>query len=340
MNSKWPTLIVTLSLASGWACSPEADSQPTPVNKFGSGAGGGGTAGAATFPAQAGESGATGLGGSQPGNGGAGAAAASALAAAGNGGTPMGEAGNGASGEGGDTVGEGGSAGSAGEGGSAGQASGSVVGANCNGCSMMELKTPAWTVAGALMTAAPVGSPESGTDAYYEWLGTLLSPNHESIDGLYGPGIPHAPPYDEEPFQLLTIAGGKPQQNFTEAEFGGLNGVALLISVVPRVTAPSGSSADFDSGPIMPNDLFPLYIDGDLYRNGVIYDAVFDGFYQGYDALSTPIEKDGPSHLIIPFGENSSYFPEVQAQGHYVFRISIVDSLEEGWVIDVPFTVQ
>jgi hypothetical protein len=340
MNSKWRALILTFSLCPGWACSGEHDLSSGPTTTLGNyaGASGGGMASAVPFAPLGGKSGAAALGGSAHKNGGAGGVAAKA--SAGNAGAATGEAGSATAGEGGDTFGLGGNAGSAGEGGSAGKAGPSIAGPHCGGCSLMEVKAPTWTLAGALMTGAPVGSPASGTDAYYEWLETLLSPNHEPIDGVYGPGIPHAPPYDDELFQLLTVAGGTPQQTFTAAEFGELNGVALLFTVVPKAGAPSGSSADFASGPILPNALFPFYIDGDLYRNGVLYDGEFDAFYQGYDALSTPIEKDGPSHLLIPFGENSSYVPNVEAAGSYVFRISIVDGSEAGWVLDVPFTVQ
>ena len=263
-----------------------------------------------------------------------------AIAGAGQAGAATGEAGSATAGEGGDPFGQGGSSGSAGEGGSAGQDSGSVLGPHCNGCSVMEVKTPAWKLAGAFMTGAPVGSPESGIDAYYEWLNALLSPNHELMDGVYGPGVAHAAPYEDELFELLKVAGGSAKQSFTAAEFGGLNGVALFLAAVPNAGASYGSSADFVSGPILPNELFPFYVDGDLYRNGVLYDDAFDGLFPGYNAFSTPIEKDGPSHLVLPFGENSSYFPDVDGAGSYVFRISILDTSDSGWVVDVPFTVQ
>jgi hypothetical protein len=349
MNSKWCARILTLSLSSGWACSSEPDSRPGPSNKISEDAGesGGGGAGAGPFIAQSGKGGAASLGGSPHESGGAGAVAAKA--SAGNADAPSGEAGSATGGEGGDAFGRGGSAGSAGEGGSAGsaeeggsagQANGSVVGPHCNGCTEMELKAPTWRLAGAFMTVAPLGSPATGTAAYFEWLDELLSPNHEPMEGVYGPGVPHARPYDDELFQLLTVAGGSARQSFTADEFGGLNGVALFLSAVPNASAPHGSSADFASGPILPNELFPFYVDGDLYRDGVLYDGAFDGLFPGYNAFSPAIDKDGPSHLLLPFAENSSYVPDIEAAGSYVFRIKIVDTSDAGWILDVPFTVQ
>jgi hypothetical protein len=336
MNSKWRALLL-ISLASGWACSREPDSQPLPATKFKSDDGG--MAGMDAATALSGESGATGLGGSMHVNGGTGATAGRAITGAGAGSETV-EAGLATAGEGGDTFGQGGNASWEGEAGSGGQPDEAPVGPHCKSCSVTQLKTPVWRFASAVLSVAPIGSAALGNESYFEWLAKLFSPQHQLVDYIYGPGLSHPPPYDDELFQLLTVAGGTPQQSFTAAEFGAPNGIALMLTMAPNANAPVGSSVDFDSGPIIPNQLFPLFIDGNLYRNGVLYDGEFDNFYPGYNSLSTPIEKDGPSHSILLFAENSSYVPNIESAGSYVFRISVVDASEAGWVLDVPFTVQ
>jgi len=179
-------------------------------------------------------------------------------------------------------------------------------------------------------------------DGWTAFLDDLTGPNHASDpnDFIIGPALPHAGPYDDELYSLAIAQGITPKQTFTEAEFSDPSGVTIMMNIVPSEDAVTGSSFDFDSGPIIPNALFPIAVDGDVLREGVMYDAAFDSSYPGYPAMVPPIEKDGPSHLVWFFGESSAFGPPATpATGSFEFKLVITDSTGAGWNLTVPFTV-
>ena len=131
---------------------------------------------------------------------------------------------------------------------------------------------------------------------------------------IIGPALAHAGPYTDEIYSLVTAKSMTVKQDFTVSEFTAPSGVLIMMNIVPSAGAATGSSFDFDSGPIIANALFPMTVNGDVYRNGVLYDSEFDSMYPGYPGQNPPIAKDGPSHLLYFFGENSFFGPSSRTQ--------------------------
>ena len=344
MTATRTAILTCLALWCGFACSA-SDHKLGPNELAGGDAGDagssplrGGMGGAGGYPDLGGDAGALaqGLAGSdessaEPGAGAAGSAGSAGCA--------------GSAGAGGSSSGEplGAAAGAAGSssGGFAGQVNDSL-GVHCAGCSATELGSPVWNLAGPAMAVGMIGTLDTGSQPFLDFIGSVVQPTHRyfQVEGLFGPGVPHAGPYSDEGYALFSGAGVSVKQAFSTSEFAGPTGALLTVNLVPSASAPLGSSTDFTTGPIIPNALFPLQIDGDLYREGVLYDPEFDSNYPGYGAFQPPIEKDGSSHVMLWFGENSSYVPDVAPQGSYLFKLSIVDASGAGWLLDVPFTVQ
>jgi hypothetical protein len=179
-------------------------------------------------------------------------------------------------------------------------------------------------------------------DLFNAFTSGLVSPNHayDANDNVIGPAIAHAGPYDDELFSLVSAKGLTAKQAFSEAEFTPPSGVVIMLNIVPSAGAATGSSFDFASGPIMPNALFPMIVDGDVLRDGVMYDPNFDSAFPGYPAMTPPIVKDGPSHLLWFFGENSFFGPpNTPATGSYELKVTMTDSGGAGWLVHIPFTV-
>lgn len=353
MITRWSALFVSVCVVSASACGSKLD-----VSASADDAGASQRAGSGGSDELAPAAGEAGTASEHPNAGGGGAMHDGRAGQAGSGDAGLaGEAGGSEFEKGGDGN-SGGSAGSA-KGGSAGAAVGSnagnggsggavptaaqLLGTNCVGCTATALGKPNWNLTGIVTGVVPTfGSKTDGSEPLRDWLAKLFGGKHPFFgnENLYGPGVAHAGPYNHEPASLFAAANVDAKQTFTTAEFSAPSGVALVVCVVPNASAPYGTSPDFTDGPIIPNGLFPLYVDGDLRLNGVAYDKAFDGVYTGYDQFSPPIAKQGASHVMLWFAENSSYGPKVDPQGTYDFQLSVVDASSVGWVVHVPFVVQ
>ncbi len=215
------------------------------------------------------------------------------------------------------------------------------LGAHCVGCTAIPLGAPMWKPVGAVMLAGPLGSSDTNTQPFTDFLTPILAPNHKynPDEGVWGPGDAHPGPYLDEGFAALSAASISMKQSFSTADFTKPSGVFLTLNLVPTDSAPLGSSPDFASGPIIPNALFPVQVDGDLYRGGTLYDGYFEGDVAGFDAWQPPLLVDGSSHNMLWLAENSSWGLDRTAQGSYEFKISIMDGSGSGWEVTVPFTV-
>jgi len=215
------------------------------------------------------------------------------------------------------------------------------LGDDCKDCKRTKIGSPSWEPTGLTAIAGQVGS--TTPDVFISFLGNLVAPNHafDENDFVIGPAIAHPGPYDDEVGTLAEEKGFRPKQTFHASEFTAPGGIVILLNLVPSKGAPVGSSFDFASGPIIPNALFPIAVDGDLFRDGVLYDPFFDSSYAGYLGMTPPILRDGPSHLPWFFGENSGFGPpNVPATGKYEFKLKITDATGAGWQVQMPFSVK
>lgn len=252
------------------------------------------------------------------------------------------------------SVGNGGMAGamSAGAGGSAGAAgssgvTGSEVGRHCTGCLRAKRGNPSWEPKGAIILLASVGTRGPGA-TIFPWLSMFLAPNHRWYMGVnvFGPSInQHPPPYDEEMYDLSQVGlrPKTPKQVFSVAEYSAPSGIVLLFNLVPSSNAPMGLASEFDSGPIIPNDLFPLLINFDVYRDGLPEISEGDSYYPDYNSLGEPVREDGmpvdgASHVMMEFSVNDTFTSP--GPGTFEYNVTITDHGGGGWEIIVPYTVE
>lgn len=146
--------------------------------------------------------------------------------------------------------------------------------------------------------------------------------------------VQHGPPYTQEYSSGLALTG-YPQGNvFSVAQFTAPNAVHLGYTIVPNTAAPLGSSFDFSNNAILPNNLFPITAQGDVYRNGVPYEL-------GAFGLSLPGDAnfDGRSHFLLDHWENSDFAPPGLASliGDYEYRLAIRDVNNNGFDVVAQF---
>lgn len=157
-----------------------------------------------------------------------------------------------------------------------------------------------------------------------------LFPNHF-------PRISHGPPYDQEFADGLARTGYPEKDVFSVEEFSSPNAVHLGFVLVPGSIAPDGSSFDFANGPIIPNNILPITIQGDVYRNGAFYEQ------NAFSLRLTPaIDFDGRSHFLVEVWENSDFAPPGLASlvGDYEYRLAMRDvSGNNGFDVVASFRV-
>jgi uncharacterized protein YjbI with pentapeptide repeats len=152
--------------------------------------------------------------------------------------------------------------------------------------------------------------------------------------------VPHAPPYDTE-LSAGSLAGGYVSQAvFTPDQIMlNPNGVYFAFMFVPDPGI-TGSSRDFDSGPVILNSVFPLAINVDVWLDGVLVDRL-----PGVDDVIHVQPKDvafqGTSHLESiqaiwhPWDDDLTVGP----LGNYDLRASIRDVGGSGWDVLTQFRV-
>jgi hypothetical protein len=168
----------------------------------------------------------------------------------------------------------------------------------------------------------------------------LPEPEHtEHPDLGIGPGAAHAAPYDQELASMVSSLGYTDSSTFAVAEF--TEGVVLAWMTVPRNSgSPKGSSPDFANGSIIPNELFPIHVEIQYFKDGVS-----DGFVMAVDvlpldqSLNPSFDVDGHSHFPM-FNSDSGVFYGTPTEGSYLWTIQMTDTQGDGWHIEVPYEVQ
>ena len=146
--------------------------------------------------------------------------------------------------------------------------------------------------------------------------------------------IPHGPPYDQEFADGLVITGFPEKDVFSVSDFTAPSAVHLGFVLVPTSNAATGSSVDFDSGPIIPNDILPIAVQGDVFLNGVLFEQNAFGFN-----LTSAADVDGRSHFLVETYENSAFAPPGldSLVGDYEYRLTLRDVNGAGFNVVVQF---
>jgi hypothetical protein len=219
----------------------------------------------------------------------------------------------------------------------------SAVGPASDGVRVTPIGNPTWSPVDFHLFSAPIGTGASGYEEFLETLLALLPPpNHVFHPDLgVGPGAPHAPPYDSELANSVANLGFREgtRFNLTE-EFSNGAGVYLVWMNVPS-PGTTGSSPDFASGAIIPNSLFPIHVTLRNLHSGKVFSGVQEFLVPKLDgSLNPPFAVDGHSHFPVFIADNADFGPEnEQRRGSYVYQITLIDQLGNGWRIEGHFVI-
>ena len=224
-----------------------------------------------------------------------------------------------------------------------------------------EVGDPIWRPVDFHLFSAPAGTPESGFAEFLETARRIYPEPYYTLPPgtnvfLRG-SVVTPPPYDREIQAALARLGFEDDRTFSASDFGvGTNrGVFFTFTLVPAPGV-TGSSENFASGPIIPNELFPITLTGVAYRNG----DVFDPILLGPTGLSIPAlhvvdprfparEGWGWSHQLIgivetlqfyPFEWNGVTYPRTAPEGRYQYEIRIRDAEGNGWNVTTRYVVK
>ena len=211
------------------------------------------------------------------------------------------------------------------------------LGPDCVGCTREQFGFPSWLPARVVLFSGNVGPAGEYRDSLLQ---SLLAPRHQfapkqqahlSVD-------PHPPPYDDEIYDLLDARGITPSQVFEDAQFTAPEAVVMAMTVVASENAHPGPSTDFETGLAISPPEMPIAIDGDLYRDGKLFDPAHDrqAIAPNPDGAALPPY----SHFFLGFAGNSALAkaPRVPPDGYYEYRITMVGATG-GWFVRVPFKV-
>jgi hypothetical protein len=209
--------------------------------------------------------------------------------------------------------------------------------------SLHKIGHPTWKPVDFHLFTAALGTADSGFAEYFDNLQKVLPPpNHLLHPELsLGPGAPHPGPYGRELKQTISHAGFREDTQFRLSEFLEPNGIWFVWMNVPDKGAPSGRSVDSERGPIIPNSLFPMHLEWDVYHDGVK-----DGETSTYDRpplpqVNPPFDVEGDSHYpqFLIINESADGSARVKA-GHWEHRATLTDATGNGWIIEVRFKVK
>lgn len=210
------------------------------------------------------------------------------------------------------------------------------------GVHITPIGSPTWKPVDFHLFSAPVGTADSGYVEFGQTMEALLPPpNHQWHPALgIGPGAAHQPPYDGEMAAGVAAQGYREGVRFNQGEFSNGMGVWTTWMTVPYPGV-TGSSPDFASGPIIPNDLFPIHVSATASHNGALFSTVFVGDVPALDGnLDPPFAVDGHSHFPFFLADNADFGPPgARLRGSYQWDIEMVDVSGNGWQIRVQFAV-
>jgi uncharacterized protein YjbI with pentapeptide repeats len=198
---------------------------------------------------------------------------------------------------------------------------------------LAKIGNPVWKPVDAQLFSAPANPFDQEFGQVYNTLLPYDTPLAENY-------VPHAPPYDTELSDSMIAGGYVSRSVFTpDAITLEPNGVYFAYLMVPDPGS-TGSSRDFTLGPIIPNSLFPISTNVDVWLDGVLVDRT-----PGADAVIPVQPRDaffqGTSHLEYVFAIWHPWDDDltVGPLGSYELRLSIRDVGGSGWDIVAPFQV-
>lgn len=184
------------------------------------------------------------------------------------------------------------------------------------------INSPTWYMTGFQMFSAPGTSDE-------EFFGVI-----ESIIGENALEVVTAPPYDNLIPDGVAVNGFEVKNVFTRTEANERPNIPYFaFSMIPDGTF-TGSSFDFESGPIIPNALLPIKCDLKILREGEQVDFCGAELGRVIEGL------DGESHTGLFFAAAPSFFPAgTELLGNYEYTGTLLDASGAGYHISAPYSV-
>ena len=207
------------------------------------------------------------------------------------------------------------------------------------GVVVTKIGTPTFKPVDLHQFAAPIGTAASGYAEFLQTLELLLPPpNHLNNPTLgIGPGAAHSG-FDHELADGLAAHGFLNASQFTTDQYSNGTGVYLAFMLVPDVGAPSGSSPDFASGPILANADLPLDAFAETFTNGVFNDIQGSFSVPPINTVTGFETFDGHSHIPLFFADNFD-FATLTHTGKYEYRITLRDKNQSGYNIVTSFAL-
>ncbi|MEZ4769989.1 MAG: hypothetical protein R2844_16340 [Caldilineales bacterium] len=208
------------------------------------------------------------------------------------------------------------------------------------GVQLTQVGDPIWMPVDFHLFSAPIGTAPNYDGFMETALGLLPEPNHTYNPALgVGPGAPHDPPYDQEMADGVAAQGYRETVRFRPSELRNGNAIWTAWMNVPY-PGTTGSSPDFESGAIIPNEIFPIEVTAVSTRNGAPYSNVFEGSVPPLSPAIWYPPVDGHSHFPFFLADNSDFGPpHTQVNGSYRWDVTMRDSEGNGWDIEVTFLI-
>jgi hypothetical protein len=231
--------------------------------------------------------------------------------------------------------------GAAGEAGVVGDGGGAVADGSIPlgaAATLQKIGAPTWRPKCAHLFVGACGDKASGFADGVKLVEQIL-PQHQYFpdQNLIGPKTPHQGNYGTEIAQGLQAAGIVEQHTVTTAELASPSCLFVALMLVPD-GGPTGSSPDFQSGPVVDPQAFPMIIDGNLHQAGQLIDSSYDFTYPAIGSLTPPVTGQSYSHMPMVFLVNDELVPQL-APGAHDLTLKILDAQNVGWRVTVAFTV-
>ena len=203
--------------------------------------------------------------------------------------------------------------------------------------------SPVWQPVDFHFVAADVGNGANGYAEFFTLSQQILpEPNHKNYPNVgIGPGAPHGPPYDREIGDGLASLGLQDRTSFPVSDFSNGRAVILTFMVVADGTE-TGSSPEFASGPIIPNDVFPITFELADKKNGQDFSEPGSFPVPSHTTLDPAFANlEGTSHFPFFLFENADFAkdPSAPLAGNYQFEVKLTDAGGNGYNLTAPFTI-
>ena len=223
------------------------------------------------------------------------------------------------------------------------------------GVSLTVKGSPVWRPTDAYMFSAETGDGANGFAAIGPAVNCLYSVGEEGKNWIFDSGVPkpqkeHPASYEDMFTEALSACGHVGKKTFPTSDFTDKKGLFFTLVLMPNPSlAPQGSSPFFESGPLLGHSIFPITVDGELRREGVVIDPDFDQEIAALSALTyaggeEKIPGEGFSHrpaiLVASHEFVRDKITTEELPGDYELALNYTDATGSGWTVIFSFTLE